>query len=236
MPTHRRRRWREAMTVRLDLNGLFAGATGGDGLTPEELEALAPQLDRVRRELAERRATGGLAIAELPYRRSDVQRILRAAQAARDRFDTLVVIGIGGPPLGAHPPAHAPGPADGRPPAVSHAIDPGALRGLLGSVDLERTLWNVVSKSGDTAETMARFLVVRDRLMREFGAVDYKDHVIVTTEAERGSLRQIVNDEGFQSLVVPTDVDGRFSSLTAGGVRPKAVRESGAGVGIDSGC
>src|SRR5262249_26656722 len=113
MPNHRRRRWREAMTVRLDLNGLFAGATGGDGPTPEELEALAPRLDRVRRELAERRATGGLAIAELPYRRSDVQRILRAAQAARDRFDTLVVIGIGGSALGAHALHQALGTADG---------------------------------------------------------------------------------------------------------------------------
>ena len=87
----------------------------------------------------------------------------------------------------------------------------------------------MVSKSGDTAETMARFLIVRDRLMREFGAVDYKDHVIVTTEAERGSLRQIVNDEGFQSLVVPPDVDGRFSALTAVGLFPAAV----AGIDVD---
>ena len=47
---------------------------------------------------------------------------------------------------------------------------------------------------------MAQFLIVRDRLLREFGAVDYKDHVVVTTEAQRGSLRQIVNDEGFRSL------------------------------------
>ena len=91
------------------------------------------------------------------------------------------------------------GPARAPRVVVSDSIDPGALRSLLGAVDLERTLFNVVSKSGDTVETMARFLIVRDRLMREFGAVDYKDHVIVTTEAERGSLRQIVNDEGFQS-------------------------------------
>ena len=105
---------------------------------------------------------------------------------------------------------------------VSDSIDPGALRSLLASLDLQRTLFNVVSKSGDTAETMARFLIVRDRLMREFGAVDYKDHIIVTTEAQRGSLRQIVNDEGFQSLTVPPDVDGRFSALTAVGLFPAA--------------
>lgn len=203
------------MTVRVDLNGLLAGAVGADGVAPETLEALAPDLDRVRRELAHRRAAGRLGFADLPYRRADVQRVVRAAAAARDRFDTLVVLGIGGSALGVHALHQALGEGAGLRVLVSDSVDPSALRALLGAVDLQRTLWNVVSKSGDTAETMARFLIVRDRLMREFGAVDYKDHVIVTTEAQRGSLRQIVNDEGFQSLAVPPDIDGRFSTLTA---------------------
>jgi glucose-6-phosphate isomerase len=218
MPNHRRRRWREAMTVRVDLNGLLAGAVGADGVAPETLEALAPDLDRVRRELAQHRAAGRLGFADLPYRRADVQRVVRAAAAARDRFDTLVVLGIGGSALGVHALHQALGEGAGLRVLVSDSVDPSALRALLGAVDLQRTLWNVVSKSGDTAETMARFLIVRDRLMREFGAVDYKDHVIVTTEAQRGSLRQIVNDEGFQSLAVPPDIDGRFSALTAVGL------------------
>jgi glucose-6-phosphate isomerase len=229
MPNHRRRRWREAMTVRVDLNGLLAEAVGADGLAPEALEALAPELDRVRRELAQRRAGGQLAFADLPYRRADVQRIVQAAAAARDRFDTLVVLGIGGSALGAHALNQALGEARGLRLLVSDSVDPEALRALLARVDLQRTLWNVVSKSGDTAETMARFLIVRDLLMREFGAVDYKDHVIVTTETQRGSLRQIVNDEGFQSLAVPPDVDGRFSALTAVGLFPAAA----AGVDVE---
>src|SRR5262245_55100204 len=101
MPNHRRRRWREAMTVRVDLNGLLAGAAGEGGLAPEELEALAPELDRARRALGERRSAGELGFADLPYRRADIQRIVHAAAAARDRFDVLVVIGIGGSALGA---------------------------------------------------------------------------------------------------------------------------------------
>ncbi len=217
------------MTVRVDLNGLLAGAVGPDGLAPDVLEALAPELDRVRRELGELRAAGRLGFADLPYRRDDVQHIVRAAAAARDRFDTLVVLGIGGSALGAHALGQALGGGDGMRVLVSDSVDPGALRALLRSVDLQRTLWNVVSKSGDTAETMARFLIVRDRLMREFGAVDYKDHVIVTTEAEHGSLRQIVNDEGFQSLAVPPEIDGRFSALTAVGLFPAAA----AGVDVE---
>jgi glucose-6-phosphate isomerase len=229
MPNHRRRRWRDAMTVRLDLNGLLAGTVGGQGVAPEELEALAPELDQARRALAERRAQGGLAFADLPYRRADLQAIVRAGAATRDRFDTLVVLGIGGSALGAHALAEALGSRDGLRVVVSDSIDPDALRTLLASLDLQRTLFNVVSKSGDTAETMARFLIVRDRLMREFGAVDYKDHIIVTTEAQRGSLRQIVNDEGFQALAVPPDVDGRFSALTAVGLFPAAA----AGVDVE---
>src|SRR5262249_46644352 len=149
-----------------------AGPQVGPPVGPEDIEALAPELDRVRRELAERRTAGLLEFAELPYRRVDVRGIVQAAQAARHRFDTLVVLGIGGSALGAHALHQALGTGQGPRLVVSDSIDPGALRSLLASLDLERTLFNVVSKSGDTVETMARFLIVRDRLMREFGAVD----------------------------------------------------------------
>src|SRR5206468_5097816 len=93
----------------------------------------------------------------------------------------------------------------------------------LGRLDARRTLFNVISKSGETAETMAQFLVVRDRLLHELGAVDYKHHLVVTTGAEKGVLRQIVNDEGFRDLVVPDGVSGRFSVLTSVGLFPAAV-------------
>src|SRR5262249_23897818 len=230
IPSRRRRRGRGAMTVGLDLTGLLAGTVGaGQGVAPEELEALAPELDQVRRALTERRAQGGLVFADLPYRRADLHGIARAGLAARDRFDTLVVLGIGGSALGAHALSQALNTPGGLRVVVSDSIDPGALRALLGELDLQRTLFNVVSKSGDNAETMGRFLIVRDPLMREFGAVDYKDHIIVTTQAQRGSLRQIVNDEGFQSLSVPPDVEGRFTALTAVGLFPAAA----AGVDIE---
>ncbi len=211
------------MTVRLDLNGLLQSAAGTGGLEPEALEALVPELARVRATLAERRAQGTLAFADLPYRTDEVQLVTAAAAAARDAFDTVVVIGIGGSALGPQALYDALAPADGTRLVVSDSVDPGALRALLADVDLHRTLFNIVSKSGDTVETMARFLIVRDRLLRELGAVDYKRHLLVTTEAQRGSLRQIVNDEGFQALPVPADIDGRFSVFTAVGLFPAAI-------------
>src|SRR5712691_9720146 len=195
MANYRRRRWRESMTVQVDLNGLLAAAVGAGGLAAEELAGLEPELARVRDQLAARRAAGTLAFAELPHG-ADV--------------DTLVVLGIGGSALGARALVSALGEGPGRRRVmVADSIDPDAFGALLGRLDARRTLFNVISKSGETAETMAQFLVVRDRLLRELGAVDYKRHILVTSDAQEGALRQIVNDEGFLALPIPTAVGGR---------------------------
>ena len=231
MAKPRRRRGQEALTVRLDLNGAVAAALGSDGVDPAELERLRPELERVRSLLATRRGEGGLPFADLPYRTADLKEIRARAEEVRRDFDTLVVLGIGGAALSAEALTSAlvDRRASGAQVVVADSIDPDAMHALLSSVDLRRTLFNVVSKSGDTAETVARFLIVRDRLMRELGAVDYKRHLLVTTEKDRGALRQIVNDEGFPSLSVPADVDGRFATLSAMGLFPAAV----AGIDVD---
>jgi glucose-6-phosphate isomerase len=223
MANYRRRRWRDTMTVRLDLNAVLAAAVGADGLEPQELAGLEPDLARLREDLAARRAAGTLAFADLPNRRDDVRRVLEVASAVRGRFDSLVVLGIGGSALGARAlDAALGGAADGMKLVVVDTIDPYAFGALLDHLDLQRTLFNVISKSGETAETMAQFLIVRDRLLRELGAVDYKDHLVVTTDAAHGAMRQIVNDEGFRDLPIPGGVGGRFSVLTPVGLFPAA--------------
>ncbi len=212
------------MTVRVDLNGLLAAAVGGSGLAAEELAGLEPELARVRDELAARRAAGTLAFAELPHRFDDARHVLDDAAGVGADIDVLVVLGIGGSALGARALVSALGERPGgRRVIVADSIDPDDFGALLGQLDARRTLFNVISKSGETAETMAQFLVVRDRLLHELGAVDYKHHLVVTTDAEKGVLRQIVNDEGFRDLVVPDGVGGRFSVLTPVGLFPAAV-------------
>jgi glucose-6-phosphate isomerase len=218
------------MAVRLDLNGLLATAVGADGLAAEEVAELEPQLARVREDLAARRTAGTLAFADLPHRREDLRRVLEAAAAARAQFDTLVVLGIGGSALGIRALTNALGSGSGGLRVmVADSIDPETFAALLGQVDPRRTLFNVISKSGETAETMAQFLIVRDRLLRELGAVDYKQHLVVTTDAKQGALRQIVNDEGFRALPIPPGVGGRFSVLTPVGLYPAAA----GGVDVD---
>ena len=225
MAKPRRRRGQDALTVRLDLNGAFAPAVGPSGTDPADFEALRPELDRVRSLIATRRGEGGLAFAELPYRTADVKDIQRRAEEVRRDFDTLVVLGIGGAALGAEALTSAleDPDAEGTKVVVADSIDPASIQALLASVDLRRTLFNVVSKSGNTAGTMAQFLVVRDRLLTALGAVDYKEHLLVTTDPERGSLRQVVNDEGLRELVIPAGVQGRLGALSAVGLFPLAV-------------
>jgi glucose-6-phosphate isomerase len=219
------------MTLRLDLNGALAAAVGADGLGPDDLAALDGDLTRVRGEIAARRAAGALAFADLAAAKDDVRRVRELAAAVGGEFDTLVVLGIGGSALGARALAGALGAeATGLRLVVTDAVDPDAFARLLDGLDLRRTLFNVISKSGETAESMAQFLVVRDRLLHQLGAVDYKRHVVITTDPERGALRQIVHDEGFRDLPIPAGVGGRFSVLTPVGLFPAAA----AGIDLDA--
>ena len=228
MPDLRRRAVRESLTVRLDVSGMLHDAIGADGLTRGEIEALTERATEVARGLKARRTAGELPVFDLPQRSDMVRDITALARQVREEVDTLVVLGIGGSALGSGAILQAL--ADGsKRVEVADNVDPWSFGRLLDALDLTRTAFNVVSKSGETAATMAQFLIVRDRLLRALGAIDYQSHVIVTTDAEHGSLRQIVNDEGFRDLVVPAGVSGRFSVLSAAGLFPAAV----AGVRIE---
>ena len=92
---------------------------------------------------------------------------------------------------------------------------------------MSKCLFNVVSKSGSTAETMSQFLVLRERLVDALGEEGHRRHIVVTTDAEKGVLRPIVEAEGYQSFVVPDGVGGRFSVLSPVGLLSSAL------VGID---
>jgi len=93
-------------------------------------------------------------------------------------------------------------------------------------LDLKNTLINVITKSGSTAETMSAFMIVKDRLEKELGD-DYRKNIVATTDKQAGILRQLSDQEGYKTFVVPDDVGGRFSVFSAVGLLPFAL------VGID---
>jgi glucose-6-phosphate isomerase len=221
MPDYRRRASREAMSVRLDVNGALAEAIGQAGAARDDVDGLATQAAEVARAVKAQRAAGALPFFDLPYQKETLSEIKSLANAVREECDTLVVLGIGGSALGTKTLISAL--ETTRRVIVADNVDPMSFGSLLDSFDLARTTFNVISKSGETAETLAQFLIVRDVLLRKLGAVDYVKRVVITTDAEHGALRQVVNDEGFRGLVVPAGVGGRFAVLTAVGLFPAAV-------------
>ena len=221
MPDYRRRGARAAMSVRLDANGMMAEAIGSAGIGREEVDALGLRLSEVTHTLKGRRSAGELPFYDLPYAKETLPPIKTLAAEVRAESDTLVVLGIGGSALAAKSVTQAL--AGDRPRVVvADNVDPWSLGKLLDGLDLARTTFNVISKSGETAEPVAQFLIVRDLLLRTLGAVDYAKRVVITTDAEGGALRQVVHDEGFRDLVIPSAIGGRFSVLTPVGLFPAA--------------
>ena len=220
----------------LDYNAMLSPRLGR-GLEPERLAAMADPFRAVHADTAARRASGELGFFALPYEQQVTQQIRRFADGLGQAFDTIVVLGIGGSALGTTAMQHALlkphwneldlEQRDGYPRLyVLDNIDPTTIAPLLQRLDVRRTLFNVVSKSGTTAETMAQFLIVRERLIAELGD-GYRRHLVFTTDPEKGVLRQIAGDEDVATLPIPGNVGGRFSVLSAVGLLPAAL------VGVD---
>jgi glucose-6-phosphate isomerase len=223
--------WVASQAITLDYNYAMAEFVGEQGLKEGELEALAPRLQALDQELAAGRQSGRLGFLELPYQEQVLQEIRRVAKPLLEWCWHLVVLGIGGSALGAralhqalcHPQynyfplarrQHRPNLW------VADNIDPDFCYGLLDGLELRRTVFNVISKSGSTAETLAQFLWVYGLLKGRMGADKARERLLVTTDPEKGPLRRLVAREGFPSLSVPPNVGGRFSVLTPVGLLP----------------
>ena len=105
---------------------------------------------------------------------------------------------------------------------VEDNVDPERMASLLNVLDLEKTVFNVVTKSGATSETMSQYLIIIDILKAKFGD-KAKEHMIATTSANKGNLIKIAKAEGFKTFYIPDGVGGRFSELCPVGLLPAAV-------------
>jgi glucose-6-phosphate isomerase len=213
--------------------GRCQSCAGGRGLLePGLLADFAPRLEHAREAVLARAGTGMLGWTELPGR--DPKPYLDFAAARAGRYDQLLVLGIGGSALGTIALSTALLPfrwnelgqteRQGRPRLyVLDNVDPDETDGLLRRLDFQRTLVNVISKSGTTAETMAGYLVVRERLEAAVGAAAVKDHLVFTTDSDEGTLRALGETMGVPMFDLPDSVGGRFSVLSAVGLVPAAL-------------
>ena len=233
MPRYRDAEWRGSMRIRLDYNNMMTDFLGERGIAPAEVEGLLPMLKDALSELARKREKGETAWRDLPTNQETVVRkIEKIAQEIRDSFDTFVALGIGGSALGPiavqqalnHPHYNELADEDREGPRlyVVDNIDPEKMQALWDVVDPETTCFNVITKSGSTSETMSQFLIVAD-LLKDIMGEGWQEHIVATTDAEKGNLIKIARQEGFTTLVVPDGVGGRFSELCPVGLLPAAV-------------
>ena len=173
----------------------------------------------------------------LGYNEETIWYVKEFAAMVEDRFENVLILGMGGSALGGKAVCEALLPPywnfltkEQRKnyPRIFFLdnIDPDQMNAILNILDLKKTLVNVITKSGSTAEVMAQYMVVKDRMQQELGD-DYRKNIIATTDKNIGILKQLSNQEGYKIFYIPDDVGGRFSVFSAVGLLPFAL------VGLD---
>lgn len=215
-------------------------------IRPEEFSAIEPQVLAAAKVLDGRKGPGSdfLGWLDLPakYDRAEFRRVKAAAKRIQRQSEILVVIGIGGSYLGAKaalefckptpPIAPAPGRKKG-PVQICFAgtnLSGPYLAQLLETLGDRDFSVNVISKSGTTTEPAIAFRVFKKKLEEKYGKEGARARIYATTDKARGALKTLADREGYETFVVPDDVGGRFSVLTAVGLLPIAV----AGIDVDA--
>jgi glucose-6-phosphate isomerase len=210
------------------------------GITSAQLKELAKKTSPLILRLNKERKAGKVPYRDLPYSSEIPRRVKKLAAEARKNCENLVVLGIGGSALGNIALQTALnsymynlddkkrcGPRL----FVFDNIDPPQFASFLDWVSdkLRKTIFNVISKSGQTSETAAQFLIIHKLLLDRLGRKGLRNQVIATTDRKKGTLREIADDLKLRCLEVPDGVGGRFSVLSAVGLFSAAV----CGIDID---
>ena len=197
-----------------------------------------PKAEEAKKTLVEKTGEGNdfLGWIDLPvdYDKEEFARIKAAADKIKNDSEVLIVIGIGGSYLGARAaieflrhPFYNNAPKEVRKtPEIYYAgnnISSTYLNGLLDVVGDRDFSVNIISKSGTTTEPAIAFRVFKEKLEEKYGKEEAAKRIYATTDANKGALKDLATAEGYESFVVPDDVGGRFSVLTAVGLLPIAV-------------
>ena len=223
--------------IKLNYRNSDASIIGqGNGLNlAEEFSCYKDTITNIITSLNQRKDKPGqwLQWMNLGYNEETVWYVKEFASMVEGRFDNILVLGIGGSALGGLAVTEAllkpywnlltPEQRKGLPRIFFlDNIDPDSISGLLEVLDLKKTLVNVITKSGDTAETMSQFMIIQNLLKQELGD-DYRKNIVATTDKKMGILRQLADQEGYKTFFVPDDVGGRFSVFSAVGLVPFAL-------------
>ena len=210
-------------------------------IRPEEYDTIFPQVELAHQQLESRSGAGNdfLGWLDLPvnYDKEEFARIKEAAKKIREDSDVLLVAGIGGSYLGARAVVEAVkglyhnDTEDGlKIYFCGNTISPTYLNDIIKVTKGKRFSINVISKSGTPTETALAFRVLRKLLEDSVGPEEANKRIYATTDRAKGTLKQLADAQGWPTFVVPDDVGGRYSVLTAVGLLPIAC----AGIDIDA--
>ena len=221
--------------LNFDFEKMMAASVGrNNGITTKTITQIKKKIDRACGRVEELRKGNEVRFFHLPYQDRVINEIKTEADRVAKKFDNFVLLGIGGSALG--PIAVQAALKDPfwniLPPSRRRArprmffldnIDPDLIDSLSKAINIKRTVFNVITKSGSTAETMSQFMIFRQKLIRAVGKEKAKSHIVAITDKENGLLRELVREEGYKSLEVPDGVGGRFSVLSPVGLFSAAV-------------
>lgn len=231
MKEYNNARWRRSMKLKLDINGMMKENVGIHGLDMDEIESRAAIYERVIESAENKRDQ--MKWRFLPHCQGEtVAEIKSLAKELREKYDAFVVLGIGGSALGPIAVQQAlnhmryneldKARRNGPKFYVEDNIDPERMAQLLDVIDVERTVFNVITKSGSTSETMSQLLYIVSVLKERLGD-NWTEHIIATTDRASGNLIKIAKRYSLKTLFVPDGVGGRFSELCPVGLLPASV-------------
>lgn len=226
---------RKEYKLKLDFNNMMKAFVGEYGVSDAEISSLSGKISKAHKAMKEKRQNGKMDWRDLPNNQKNVvSDIKKYVDSVKDDIDAFVVLGIGGSALGPicvqqainHPYYNelSKEQRGGFPKLyVADNVDPERLAYLFEVIDPSKALFNCVSKSGSTSETMSQFMIIKEILEEKLGREEASKHIVCTTDASKGNLIKIANEDGYKTFIIPSGVGGRFSELTPVGLLPAAM-------------
>ncbi len=222
------------MKLKFDYNNMMASAVGAHGVKPSEIDKAAALHTAAYKEVIDNSGKGWQEWTETPMISDEqIAELSAFGKSIRDKASSFVVLGIGGSALGPISVCNAllhlhhnelPEKQRKAPKLyVEDNIDPERMAALFDVIDVKTTYFNVITKSGETSETLSQFLILYNALKKAVGEAAAKEHIFVTTTIGKGSLYAVAQKEGFKIFGIPGGVGGRFSVLSNVGLVPFAV-------------